>query len=49
MFFPTSAYLTLEDDGRYASEDSEISVGQGMKDNPTTKVETSDSEIKLVT
>jgi len=38
IFFPSSAHLALVDDGRYASEDSDISVGQGMKDSRTTKL-----------
>ena len=42
------------DDARYASEDSDISVGQGIKDNHTTKMEPVsheplDSELNSVT
>jgi len=54
VFFPSSAHLLLVDDARYASEDSDILVGQATKDNHKTKIEPvshepPDSEQKFVT
>lgn len=54
VFLPSSAHLSPVDDARYASEDSDILVGQCVKDEHTTKMEPvshepPDSELKSTT
>ncbi|KAI0305367.1 hypothetical protein B0F90DRAFT_1666784 [Multifurca ochricompacta] len=39
LFFPSSARPTLADEDPYASEDSGVSVGRGVKDGLTAKTE----------
>lgn len=49
VFSPWFVHLVSVDEDQYASEDSGFLVGKGTKDDYTTKMERSDTELKSAT